>query len=68
MKKELWFLTQDDELVDVYDDRDIATEERIYLKEDNPLDTIRLHSIGIAELSNYPDEYEFAQERGLLDE
>ncbi|QEN08772.1 hypothetical protein EXM22_12525 [Oceanispirochaeta crateris] len=68
MKKELWFLTQNDELVDVYNDRDIATEERIYLKEDNPLDHITIHSIGFAELKNYHDEYEFAMERGMLDE
>lgn len=68
MASTLWFLIHDDELVDVYDDRDIALEERIFLKEDNPLDDIVIRSIGMAELQNYPDEYDFAQERGMLDE
>jgi len=65
--KKLWFLTQNDEIVDVYDDRDIAMEERIYLKEDNPLDTITIQAIGLEELNNYPDEYDFAKDRGFVD-
>lgn len=68
MASKLWFLIQEEELVDVYDDRDIALEERMFLKEDNPLDDILLRSIGMAELQNYPDEYEFALERGFVDE
>jgi len=67
MPKKLWFLTQNDEIVDVYDDKDIAMEERIYLKEDNPLDDITIQAIGLEELTNYPDEYDFAKDRGLID-
>jgi len=68
MNKKLWFLTQNEEVINVFDDRDIAVEERIYLKEENPLDDISLHGLGLVELSNYPDEYEMARERGYLDE
>ena len=68
MSSTLWFLIQDDEIVDVYEDRDIALEEKVFLKEDNPLDKIVLRSIGMAELKNYPDEYDFAKDRGMCDE
>ncbi|MDC7234039.1 MAG: hypothetical protein PQJ58_12470 [Spirochaetales bacterium] len=66
MSKKLWFLTQNDEIVEVFDDRDIAVEERIYLKEENPLDDIFLHSVGLNVIANYPDEFDFARERGAL--
>ena len=68
MIKKLWFLTHNEEVIAVFDDRDIAIEERIYLKEENPLDEISLQGLGLAELGNYPDEYEMAKDRGYLDE
>jgi hypothetical protein len=68
MINKLWFLIQNDEIVGAYDDKDIAIEERIYLKEENPLDRVTMHALGIAELSDYPDEYDYAKERGFLDE
>ncbi len=66
MNKQLWFLTQNDVIVDVFDDRDIAAEERIYLKEDNPLDDIFVHSIRLNEIADYPDEFDFAREKGAF--
>lgn len=68
MFSKILFLKQNDEIVGVFDDKDIAIEEKVYLKEEFPLDKIVLVSLGMAELSNYPDEYEYAREVGVLDE
>ena len=68
MFSKLWFLIQNDEIVGAFDDKDIAIEERVYLEEENPLERVTLHALGVAELSNYPDEFDYARERGFLDE
>ena len=68
MTSKIWFLEQNDEIVGAYEDQEIAAEERIYLREENPVDKVNMYSLGLWELKNYPDEYEFAEEQGLLDD
>jgi len=66
MIQRLYFVQENEDLVGVFSDKEDAREEIIYLKEDHPLDHFRLYGFTMAELENYPDEYDYASDAGLL--
>ncbi|MDC7242054.1 MAG: hypothetical protein PQJ50_16995 [Spirochaetales bacterium] len=66
MVQRLYFLEENEEIAGVYTDKEEAREEALYLKEDHPLDHFRLYSLTMAELENYPDAFDFAEEAGLV--
>lgn len=66
MSDKLWFITENGELIRVYDDSDIAREELFYLKMDNPTEKFRVYGLMKVELDDYDDEKQFAESEGLL--
>lgn len=66
MVQRFYFIEENEEIAGVYMDKEEAREEAIYLKEDHPLDHFKLYSLTMAELENYPDEFEFAEDAGLV--
>lgn len=66
MVQRFFFIEENEEIAGVFTDKDIAREEAIYLKEDHPLDHFRLYSLTMAELENYPDAFEYAEDAGLV--
>ncbi|MBI9097107.1 MAG: hypothetical protein JEY91_01455 [Spirochaetaceae bacterium] len=67
MIENLWFLKQDDDIVGVFDDYEIAVEEKNYLKEETSRHSVTLHKEIISKLVKNTEEYDMAQERGYLD-
>lgn len=66
MSKKFWFISEEDELVAIYDDIEITREELFYLKEDNPTGLYKAYGLTKEELENYSDEYEFAHSEGFV--
>lgn len=66
MSDKLWFISENSELIRVYDDSDIAREELFYLKMDNPTEKFRIYGLLKVELDDYDDERDFASSEGLL--
>jgi hypothetical protein len=66
MSRKLWFISEDDDLVGVFDDHEIAREELFYLNEDNPISKYKLYGLTPDELENYSDEYELAKYEGYV--
>lgn len=66
MVQRFYFIEENEEIAGVYLDREVAREEAVYLKEDHPLDHFRLYSLTMAELENYSEAFEYAEEAGLV--
>lgn len=66
MSNKLWFISEESEVIGVFDDHEVAREELFYLKEDNPTGRYRVYGFTEAELENYSDEYDLAQSEGYL--
>ena len=66
MIETLWFLKQNDDIVGVFDDYDIALEEKEYLKTENIKDGICLSKKIISNLTMNSEEYKMAKERDYL--
>ncbi len=66
MIDKLYFIEENEEIVGVYEDHDLALEEAEFMKEDNPLDRFRLYSLTMYELENYPEAYDYAHDAGIL--
>ena len=66
MVQKLYFVEENQEIVGVYEDHDLAREEAEYMKEDHPLDHFRLFSLTMFELENYPEAYDYASDAGIL--
>ena len=66
MIEKLWFLVLNDDLVGIFDDYDIAIEEKDYLKEENRFDTVVLKKKIISNIPKDSEEYVMAKERGYV--
>ena len=66
MTEKLWFLKQNDDIVGVFDDYDIALEEKEFLKTENIKDGISLSKRRISSLVVNSEEYILAKERDYL--
>ncbi|MBB6478894.1 hypothetical protein [Spirochaeta isovalerica] len=66
MSERLWFLSLNDEIVGVFDDYDIAVEEKDFLQEENHKDDVVLRKKFLRKLEKYTDEYDMARERGYI--
>lgn len=68
MSMKLWFISEDDEVIRVYDDYDQANEELFYLKEENPEGRYKGYGLLITDLGNYDEELELAISEGFIAE
>ncbi|QEN07187.1 hypothetical protein EXM22_03975 [Oceanispirochaeta crateris] len=66
MFQRFFFLEENEEIAGVFTDVDEAQEIALYLREDHPLDHFRLYSLTTAEIENYPDAFEYAEDAGLV--
>ena len=66
MIEKLWFLVLNDDLVGIFDDYEIALEEKDYLKEENRFDTVVLKKKIISNIPKNSEEYLMAKERGYI--
>lgn len=66
MSGKLWFLHLNDDLIGVFDDYEIACEERDFLQDENHKDDVVLKKKDLKKLDKYSDEYEMAKERGYF--
>lgn len=66
MANKYWFISEDDEIVAVYDDIEVVREELFYRREDNPTGIYRAYGLTQVELEDYSDEYDFVKSEGLL--
>lgn len=66
MCNKLWFLTQDDYILDAFEDEDVAVEMKLFHRDDRPLNRFFIHSIDSKNLAKYPAEFDVARDRGLL--
>lgn len=66
MSEKLWFISENNEAIAVYDSREIAMEELYYRKEDEPTSAFKVYALTIADLANYPDEFELANEENYI--
>lgn len=66
MAEKLWFLVLNDDVVGVYDDYEIALEEKDFLEEENREYKVILKRKDIKDLIEYTVEYELAEERGYI--
>jgi hypothetical protein len=66
MFEKLWFLVLNDDLVGIFDDYEIALEEKDYLKEENRYDTVVLKKKIISNIPKNSEEYVMAKERGYV--
>lgn len=66
MIEKLWFLKQNDDIVGIFDDYEIAMEEKDFLIEENSLDTVILRKMDISKIIVHSEEYEMAKDRGYL--
>lgn len=66
MADKLWFISEDDAVIAVFDDRDTAKEEMYYYKEDNPIGKYKVYGLLMKELEDYADEYDLAESEGLI--
>jgi len=65
MAKKLWFIKQDDSLVDVFSSkREALLEYESDQEEDN--DAYELYALDIDDLEDYPEELELAEENGFV--
>lgn len=64
MSRKLWFISEDDELVGVFDDHENAREELFYLRDADPFSKFKLYGLTADELENYSNEYELAKFEG----
>lgn len=68
MSQKLWFISEDSDVIAVFDDHEIAREELFYLREDDPTGTFKVYGLSLAELENYSDEYDLASSEGYVQE
>lgn len=68
MCNKLWFLTQNDMLLDVYEEEENAFEKQFFFKEENCSDNFSIFSVNSTEIAKYPNEFDFARDRGLLND
>ena len=67
MSEKLWFIKEESDVIAVFNDRDIASEEMYYLKEDNPTGRFKIHGLSYSELDDYSEEYDLAISEGYLE-
>lgn len=66
MSNTLWFISEESEIIEVFDDRDASQEELYYLKEDNPRGLYKFYTLNLVDLENYLDEYDLAENAGFI--
>jgi hypothetical protein len=64
--EKLWFLKQNDDIVGVFDDYEIALEEKEFLKDQNVKDGVCLQKKIISSLPSGSEEYIMAKERNYI--
>lgn len=62
----LWFISKEDEVIGVFEDKEVALDELYYIKEDSPASSFKVYSLSFADLENYSDEYDLASSTGLI--
>ena len=63
----LWFVTDGVGIIDVFKDESSA-EEKVEMYQDDPdYEYYGFYSIKFSEIKDYPEEYDFAHDRGFLD-
>ena len=67
MSDKLWFISEESDVIAVFDDHEVAREELFYLKEDDPTGTFKVYGLTFSELENYSDEYDLAISEGLIE-
>ena len=67
MSEKLWFISEESDVIAVFDDHEVAREELFYLKEDDPTGTFKVYGLTLSELENYSDEYDLALSEGLIE-
>ena len=65
--EKVWFISENGEIINFFENGEQANEERFYLKEENPFDKYNLYELSISELNDYPEEKEFATMLGYFD-
>lgn len=66
MDEKLWFLVLNGDVIGVYDDYEIAVEEKEYLEEENYRDEVILKRKNLNKIEEFSVEYELAKERGYI--
>ena len=63
----LWFVTDGADVLSVFDNRRDAERDLSRYQDDPDFDYYECYSIEADDLVDYPDEYEIALDRGLID-
>lgn len=66
MSKKLWFISEEGDLINVFDKHDTAREELYYLREDDPFSNFKIYGLSDNEIKDHPDEYELAVYEGYI--
>lgn len=66
MSKKLWFISEDGDLIAVFDDPEYARDELYYLREDDPISTFKVYGLTENQIENYNDEFELAVSEGFI--
>lgn len=66
MIEKVWFLKQNDDVVGVFDDYEIALEEKDFLINENHRDLVSLKKKILSKLSENSEEYIMAKERDYI--
>lgn len=66
MPKKLWFISRNDEVCNVYDDKEVALDELFYLKEDDDSASFKIYSLLNSDLESYDDEFALAKSEQLI--
>lgn len=66
MCNKLWFLTQNESIFDLYDDADIAAEEKVFPQKESLNEDIPVRTISMTRITEYSYEFEPAGDRGHL--
>jgi hypothetical protein len=64
MSEKLWFISEDSDVIAVFDDHEVAREELFYLKEDDPTGKFKVYGLTLSEF--YSDEYDLAISEGMV--
>ena len=66
MSEKLWFISEERDVIAVFDDYESAQEELFYLTEEDPLGHFKVYGLLLVELENYSDEYDLAFSQGYI--
>lgn len=67
MTSKLWFITDGVQVISVFLEKDSAEADLNRYRDDPDFDYYYQYSVMVNELDDYPDEYDLAQSKGLIE-